>query len=165
MSGGYHLKQLCKETIAGPRRERDGHSGPPLVSLQPKLIARIWIDLKNSEGVSFGVDEVPLPAGIRYRELGKRHDSAQFLDRLRGYFEILNLQRADKSIRARLRRGRLSGPLQQSPSRTSGFDGPIKNGEARNQREFPSKDIRVEVDGALGIVGLDFEVNVTFIHD
>ena len=134
MSGGYHLLELCKQAIGGLRIERGGHAGPPLKSWPPmNLVAGFWIDLKNSEGVSFGVDEVALPAGTRYRELGKRHDSAQFPDDLRCCVEILYLQRADKSIRARLWRGRLGGPLQQSPSRTSGLDGPVRNGEPGNQ--------------------------------
>src|ERR1700758_1457802 len=48
------------------------------------------IHLEDSERISFGVHEVPLPAGIRHGKFGQGHDSPKLLNAFRGRVEILD---------------------------------------------------------------------------
>jgi hypothetical protein len=57
--------------------------------------------------------------------------------------------------------GGLRWPLEQTVSRTSGFNPPVGNAKILYFGELP---LGIEINGSLGTIGLDLEVNVTAIH-
>ncbi len=79
------------------------------------LIAGVRVDLENTERIPLGVDEVALPARLRDCELGQRDNAALLPDCRGGGVKVLNLERADKGIRPRLRRRRFGGRCSKPP--------------------------------------------------
>jgi hypothetical protein len=57
--------------------------------------------------------------------------------------------------------GRGSKPPRDPPVSIT----PVRDGKSRNLGKFPSEGLGVELDRALGIVGLDFEIDVAFVHE
>ena len=159
---GYHLPGMWKDARRtdkwpGSRSNRNevGNCG----------LTGVLVDFKNTESISLGINEVPLPAGAGHREFRKGDDSTQIQDCLCHFVETLNLEGANECVCARLRRRRFSRPLEQASSRTSSFDTPIGNRQALDFGKFPVKDAGVKIDGPLRIVSLYLKIDMPLVHN
>jgi len=126
------------------------------------LCLRVY--LEDSERVPFRIHKISLPASIRDSKFGQGHDSPELRNDFRSRVEILDLKRTHERIRAALRRRSLGGPLQQSTSRPASFDTPVSDGQSFDLIELPSEHLGIETNRSCWIVGLYFEIDVSFVH-
>jgi hypothetical protein len=129
-----------------------------------RLLSGLRIHLEDSERVAFRIHEIPLPAGIRHGKFGQCHDSPELLNGFRSSVEIFDLERTHECIRATLRRRCLRRPLQLSTSRPASFDPPVCDGQSFDLIELPPEHLGIETNRSCWIVGLYFEIDVSFVH-
>src|SRR6185312_1907207 len=116
------------------------------------------IRLENAERVSFGVDEISLPADTRDGKLWHRDLAAEARHLRRHVVKTRNFHGAHKGIGPMLRRRRLGWALQQPAARSGSFNAPVLDREAFNFVELPAKDLSIEAHRAVRVVSLDFEI-------
>lgn len=124
----------------------------------------VGIDLEDAEGVALGVDEIALPAGFGYSEFRQGYDAAMLLDDLGRCVKILNFKGANEGIGSGLRWRSFRGALEQAASGSSRFNGPVGHRQSIDLVELPSEHLGIEICGSIGVVCLDLEIDVAFIH-
>ena len=108
----------------GSRREA-ARAGPYIRKGRTCLKTCPFIDFKNPEGIALRINEIALPALAGDREFGLLNEPAKPLYCLLGCIEILDLDRANKGIRAALGWGTYGCPWKQPSVGYVRFDPPI----------------------------------------
>jgi len=146
--------------------------GAPLAANAPANLPRIscmrrlkneldtgpFVELKNSEVIPFGIHEISLPALTGDGEFGLDNRTAKPPYCLLGRIEILNLERANERIGARLGWRTRCRPRKQPPIQVSRFYPPIAFGTLVLGKP-PSKNLRIKVSRSRWIVSLNLEID------
>ncbi len=62
------------------------------LAIKSEILTGLLVDFKNTERISLGINEVPLPAPAGHREFRKGDDSTQLQDCLCDFIKTLNLE-------------------------------------------------------------------------
>ena len=129
-----------------------------MIELRNELNTGLFVELKNSEVIPFGIHEISLPALTGDGEFGLDNRTAKPPYCLLGRIEILNLERANERIGARLGWRTRRRPRKQPPIQVSRFYPPIAFGTLVLGKP-PSKNLRIKVSRSRRIVSLNLEID------